>query len=438
MKLRGKTLASVVLAFFGMAGVLYVAMRAIFRLELMDLNFLWPVLALAGLLFGVLGWILLQRFVLQPVTDLSVEVKEISASQDFSRRLPIRSRDEIGNLSDGINHLLELLQKQQAERQRTQDLQRSITQVRTAADISRSISAIQEPQTLLHQAVDLIRERFNLYYAGVFLLDETGEYAVLKAGTGEAGQKMLAAGHKLVVGGDSLIGWATANRKARVSEETGQEDVQFKNPWLPLTRSELALPIQNGQELLGALTVQSVDPETFTQDDITVLQGTADSLAIALHNTRLFEQLQDSLSEIQNLNRQYLAQTWSKLPHSQQLDFSFEDPDSPEPKDSVRLPLALRDTVIGNLTLETASGQLSQEDEIFVTEITTQAALALENARLLEETQRRAEQERIISNLSAKVWSMNDIEAILSTALQELGDALEASEGVIRLEVADE
>ena len=173
MKLRGKTLAIVVLAFFGMAGVLYVAMRAIFRLELMDLNFLWPVLALSGLLFGVLGWILLQRFVLQPVTDLSVEVKEISASQDFSRRLPIRNRDEIGNLSDGINHLLELLQKQQAERQRTQDLQRSITQVRTAADISRSISTIQEPQALLHQAVDLIRERFNLYYAGVFLLDET-------------------------------------------------------------------------------------------------------------------------------------------------------------------------------------------------------------------------------------------------------------------------
>jgi GAF domain-containing protein/HAMP domain-containing protein len=438
MKLRGKTLAIVVLAYFGMAGVLYVATRAIFRFELLNLNFLWPVLALSGLFFGVLTWILLQRFVLQPLTGLSEEVKEISTGQDFSRRLPIRSRDEIGNLSDGINHLMELLQKQQAERQRTQDLQRSITQVRAAADISRSISAIKEPQALLHQAVDLIRERFNLYYAGVFLLDETGEYAVLKAGTGEAGQKMLAAGHKLVVGGDSLIGWATANRKARVSEETGQEDVQFKNPWLPLTRSELALPIQNGQELLGALTVQSVDPETFTQDDITVLQGTADSLAIALNNTRLFEQLQDSFSEIQNLNRQYLAQTWSKLPQGRHLDYSFEDPHSPEPKDSVRLPLALRDTVIGNLTLETASGQLSPEDEVFVTEITTQAALALENARLLEETQRRAEQERIISNLSAKVWSMNDIESILSTALQELGDALEASEGVIRLEVADE
>jgi GAF domain-containing protein len=438
MKLRGKTLAIVILAFFGMAGVLYIAMRTIFQFELKDLNFLWPVVTLSGLVFGVLIWILLQRFVLQPLTGLSVEVKDVSTSQDFSRRLPIRSRDEIGSLSEGINHLLEQLQKQQAERQLSQDLQRSITQVRIAADISRSISAIREPQALLYQAVDLIRDRFNLYFAGVFLLDETGEYAVLKAGTGEAAQKMLAADHKLVVGGDSLIGWTTANRKARVSEEAGQEDVHFKNPWLPLTRSELALPIQNGQELLGALNVQSVDPETFTQDDITVLQGIADSLAIALHNTRLFEQLQDSLSEIQKLNRQYLAQTWSKLPKGQHLDFSFEDPHSPEPKDSVRLPLALRDTVIGNLTLETAAGQLSPEDEAFVTEITTQAALALENARLLEETQRRAEQERIISNLSAKVWSMNDIEEILSTALQELGDALEASEGVISLEVADE
>ena len=120
------------------------------------------------------------------------------------------------------------------------------------------------------------------------------------------------------------------------------------------------------------------------------------------------------------------------------MDFTFEDPNAPEPKSSLQLPVALRDTVIGNLTLETSAGTLNPDDEAFVAEITTQVALALENARLLEETQRRAEQERIISNLSAKVWSMNDIEGILSAALRELGSAMKASEGVISLEVADE
>jgi methyl-accepting chemotaxis protein len=190
MKLRGKTLIILVLAFLGMASVLYVAMRSIFRLELSNVNFPWLVLALCGVFFGTLTWFLLQRFVLQSITSLSSEVKEISSSQDFSRRLPIRSRDEFGNLSEGINHLLELLQKQKDERQHAQDLQRSIGQVRTAAEISRLLSAIQEPQILLPQAVELIRERFNLYYAGIFLLDDTGEYAVLKAGTGEPGQKM--------------------------------------------------------------------------------------------------------------------------------------------------------------------------------------------------------------------------------------------------------
>lgn len=438
MKLRGKTLIVVVLAFLGMTGVLYVAIGWISRLEAPNANLAWLVLALSGLIFGTLTWILLQRYVLQSITSVSSEVKEISSSQDFSRRLPIRSHDEIGSLNDGINHLLELLQKQQDERQRAQDLQRSIRQVRTATEISILINAIHEPQTMLHQAVELICERFNFYYAGVFLLDESGEYAVLKAGTGEPGQKMLATGHRLVVGGDSLIGWVIANQQARTAEDASEDAIRFKNPLLPLTRSELALPLLKGQGLLGALTIQSVEPDAFDQDDIQVLQGIADGLAIALNNANQFAQLQENLNEIQNLNRQYLAKTWSKLPRGEHLDISFEDPASPDPKDAVQLPMALRDTVIGNLTLETAAGQLSPEDEAFVSEITTQAALALENARLLDETQRRAEQERIISKLSAKIWSMNNIESILATTLQELGSALGATEGDIRLEVDSE
>jgi GAF domain-containing protein/HAMP domain-containing protein len=437
MNLRSRSLAIILLTYAGMTAVILIATRVIFQSGLHQ-DFEYWALGLSGLLFGLFAWILLRRLILQPVAKVSVEVKEISSSQDFSRRLPVRSQDEIGSLNDEVNHLLELLQKQQVEWNRTQDLQRRITQLRTAAEISRLIGAIQEPQALLRQVADLIREQFNLYYVGVFLLDDHGEYAILKAGTGEAGQKMLASGHKLIVGGDSMIGWATANRKARIALDTGQEAVHFKNPWLPLTRSELALPILSSQELIGAITIQSVEPEAFDQDDITVLQGIADSLSIALHNARLFTQLQESLNEIQNLHRQYLAQTWSKLPQSQPLDYTFEDPSAPEPKSSLQLPVSLRDTVIGNLTLETSAGALNPDDEAFVAEITTQVALALENARLLEETQLRAEQERIISNLSAKVWSMNDIEGILSTALQELSSSMKASEGVICLEVADE
>lgn len=437
MNLRRKSLAIILLTYAGMTAVILIVTRVIFQSGLHQ-DFEYWALGLSGLLFGLLAWILLRRLILQPVAKVSVEVKEISSDQDFSRRLPVRSQDEMGSLNEEVNHLLELLQKQQVEWNRTQDLQRRITQLRTAAEISRLIGAIQEPQTLLHQVADLIRERFNLYYVGVFLLDDHGENAILKAGTGEAGQKLLASGHKLIVGGDSMIGWATGNRQARIALDTGQEAVHFKNPWLPLTRSELALPILSGQDLIGAITIQSVEPEAFDQDDITVLQGIADSLSIALHNAQLFTQLQESLNEIQNLHRQYLAQTWSNLPQSQPLNYTFEDPSAPEPKSSLQLPVALRDTVIGNLTLETSAGGLNPDDEAFVAEITTQVALALENARLLEETQLRAEQERIISNLSAKVWSMNDIEGILSTALQELSSSMKASEGVICLEVADE
>jgi methyl-accepting chemotaxis protein len=162
MKLPRKALAIVVLTFLGMTAILYALLQIMLRLGLLERDFIGWVFALSALLFGVLTWILLQRFVLRPVTNLSAEVNEISSSQDFSRRLPVRSQDEMGSLSREINHLLELLQKQQVEGDHTQDLQRRITQLRTAAEISRLIGAIQEPQSLLRQVADLMRERVNV------------------------------------------------------------------------------------------------------------------------------------------------------------------------------------------------------------------------------------------------------------------------------------
>ena len=257
MKLRAKTLAIVVVTFLVMTGVLFAFIRIVLRSGLLERDFVGWALILLGLVFGFLTWTLLQRFILQPVAHLSAEVKEISASQDFTRRVPVRSQDEMGSLSEEINHLLELLQKQQVEWNRTQDLQRRITQVRTAAEISRLIGAIQEPQSLLRQVADLIRERFNLYYVGVFLLDERQEYAILKAGTGEAGQKMLASGHKLIVGGDSMIGWATANHKARIALDTGQEAVRFKESLAPThpIRAGTAHPERRGSDRCANRTI---------------------------------------------------------------------------------------------------------------------------------------------------------------------------------------
>ncbi len=150
--------------------------------------------------------------------------------------------------------------------------------------VANNIASILDPQELLQKTVDIICDEFSFYYAGVFLLDEKNEYAVLKAGRGKAGDAMLSENHHLKVGGNSMIGMAISTQKARIALDVGEEAIHFSNPHLPNTRSEMALPLTVGANVLGAVTVQSVEESAFSDDDISTLQGMADQLAIAINN----------------------------------------------------------------------------------------------------------------------------------------------------------
>ncbi len=166
--------------------------------------------------------------------------------------------------------------------------ERRASLLQAGAQVSRNIISILDLDELLQKTVDLICKEFNFYYAGVFLIDETGEWAVLESGHGDAGRAMLEEGHRLKVGGLSMIGASTSRKKALIALDVGEEPVHFKNPHLPLTRSEMALPLVVNDEAIGALTVQSIEEAAFSEDDITALQAMADQLAIAIANARLY------------------------------------------------------------------------------------------------------------------------------------------------------
>ncbi len=317
--------------------------------------------------------------------------------------------------------------------ERTDDMMRRLTQLRTAVEVVQSVSSLLDPQELLQRVVTLLQERMNLYYAGIFLVDEYQQYAVLRAGTGEAGRRMLAAGHRLQIGGSSMIGWTVSNQKARIALDVGQEAVRFNNPVLPLTRSELAIPIRSSGKALGAMTIQSTQPNAFDDADIMVFQGVADSVAVAIENARLFQQTQQNLDEIRALNQQYLGAAWTEMVNIHgRLQYSYENP-SGSTGNEMSVPITLRDQVIGRITLSTAAGQLSEEERQLVEAITTQTALALESARLLEETQRRALQEEKVNTLTTQFSRAISIEEILKIALTELGQLPSVSEVAVHL-----
>ena len=182
--------------------------------------------------------------------------------------------------------------------ERTKTLERQAVQLQAATEVSRAVSSIFDVDELIQKAADLVRDRFDLYYVGLFLLDEERRFAVLHAGTGEAAQQMLATGHKLEVNNDSMIGWCIAHKEARIALQSGQNVAHFDNPLLPDTRSELALPLISQGDVIGAMTVQSEQDDAFNSEDINVLQTMADQLANGIEKARLYGQVQQRAREL--------------------------------------------------------------------------------------------------------------------------------------------
>ncbi|MCB0209402.1 MAG: GAF domain-containing protein [Anaerolineae bacterium] len=167
-----------------------------------------------------------------------------------------------------------------------------------AAEVSQNVTQIMDIDELLPKTVDIICDAYNFYYAGIFLVDEAREFAVLRAGRGKPGQIMIENNHKLAVGGNSMIGACTARNEARISLDVDTEKVWYPNPVLPETRSEMALPLAIGGRVIGAVTVQSTEAAAFSDEDISSLQAMANQLAIAIENAHQRQQLEEAHAEL--------------------------------------------------------------------------------------------------------------------------------------------
>ncbi|MBN1889040.1 MAG: GAF domain-containing protein [Thermoflexales bacterium] len=248
-------------------------------------------------------------YVLSPLATLQRNVEQVASGQ-LERSIELDRRDEFGGLARAINKLTANLRQSYLTME--QQVTARTAQLRAGAEIARAASSILDPQELLQQTIDLICDRFNYYYAAIFLLESAApaEKAVvrLRAGRGKAGQAMLATGHKFELGA-GMVGWVCANQQPRIALDVGADAVRFANPLLPDTRSEIALPLQVGGRILGALDVQSTQEAAFDDSDIVLLQGMADQIAVALENARLFAQAQSSLAR----NEQLITQIQESL-----------------------------------------------------------------------------------------------------------------------------
>jgi GAF domain-containing protein len=344
---------------------------------------------------------------------------------------------------------------------RTRDLERRARYLETTARVARDTSSVLDLQNLLTRVVTLVSERFGFYHTGIFLLDPTGEWAVLQSASSEGGQRMLARGHRLRVGEEGIVGYVTGQGKPRIALDVGADAVFFDNPYLPDTRSEMALPLRARGEIIGALDVQSKEPQAFSDEDVAVLQTLADQVAMAISNARLFQQAQESLEAERRAYGEINRQAWVELLHAQsnlgflsdrQGTFPAGDLWEPQmelvlrtgetaPRDgdgrSVAIPIKVRGEVIGVVDAQKPgeSSEWTAEEVALMETLAEQLGLALESARLYQDTQRRAEHERLTGEVTAHIRETLDLDTVLQTAVHDISEALGLAALDVRLDV---
>ncbi len=308
-------------------------------------------------------------------------------------------------------------------------------QVQRVNNIGRAVTAILDPNELLTRAVYLIGDEFECYYTAIFLTDITGRWAELKAATGDAGKVLRENKHHLDINGKSAISAAIRSKQARIALDTGVDPARFDNPLLPYTRSQIVLPLAVGDRIIGALEMHSTKENAFSQQEVDTYQNMANQITIALENSRLFTEAQQSLSEMSATQQQYLQGAWLSLASDQKLEYTLGN-NALAGKQEIEIPLTLRDQIIGHINMS-SSDEWTLEQKNLIESIATQAALALENARLVEESQSIATRERLVNDITSKVWASATMDSILQTTVRELGRALEAAEVDIEVSMSD-
>lgn len=338
--------------------------------------------------------------------------------------------------------------------------ERRARQFEAIAQVAKAAAANQSLEDLLAVLVQVIGEKFEYYHAGIFLLDENREYAELRAANSDGGRRMISRNHRLGIGQTGIVGFVSATGEPRIAFDVGTDAAFFNNPDLPDTHSEMALPLKVSGLTIGVLDIQSMDRNAFNEDDIEVLSTLADQVATAIQNARYYETTQEVVEEAQRVSGSYLRDSWRALQSQKDvlgviaedstlkiadknLDSSIlsrvaneskaviEDGEKP----SLAVPIRLAGTVAGVLNINLKEDHEWEKDEIDIASaVAERLSLALEAATLLETTQKRAEFERITSDITGKIGASSQFDAILRTAAEELSQALGGSDVLVQID----
>ena len=391
------------------------------------------IVSLLALVLGAILTYFISRTVSDPLRDLIAVFKAVEDG-DLSQRAKITATDEIAEVTMHFNRMVARLEELQTSLGK--QVEERTRLLRATNEMAKASSSILDPDDLLKRVITLFTEQFDYYYAAIYLLAPGEKWAELKEATGEAGKVLMQNRHRLEITGKSMVAGCIRDRSPRISQNTSEERQRVENPLLPYTRSEVAMPLIAGERVVGALNVQSTRAADFGLAVIETMQNMAGQIAIAMENARLFQEAQQRIKEMRAIQQQYLLEGWSSISMRQdELEYGIGESNETL-NQKIDTPISLRDQVIGQITLESGS-DWSGDQKNLVDAVATQAAIALENARLVSESRQIAVRERMLAEINSRIWASTTIDAVLQTAVKELGRRLDASSATIELSLDD-
>jgi len=406
--------------------------------------------------------LLLYQIIVPPLKNIREVVRAITRGNFDEPLNTVNRADEIGSLSNAIVDMRQHVQTL------TEDMNRRLRErnrdLRVTQDIARTIAAERDLNILMDNVVNLIVANFpSIYHAQIFLVDNAGERAILRASTGKIGRNLLQRGHNLAVGSVSVIGQVTELGEVMIARDTSESDVHRENEFLTETLAELAIPLQSGGRIIGALDVQSKQRDSFDEDQVSALQTLADQITIAIENARLFEESARSLAQLERDRSLNTHQAWQQYIYSQRQQtmqkqagqstaYDFEalrqaainSGKSVVGKSTERdtipfaVPINLRGVTLGVVEYELRESEFNYNKVLLAEELVNRLAVSLDNARLFQDTQQTTQRERLVNDISTKLTGHNDIQAIIQTAIREVGQALGTPQVAVRLQIADQ
>jgi GAF domain-containing protein/HAMP domain-containing protein len=425
-------------------------------------------LAAAVVLLAWLVGLVVTRRITRPWRELADTAAQMAAG-DLNLRAKVEREDEVGRLAQSINQLTSQLNQLNSEHneslaKQTAELEKRSNQFRLATQVIREIGQLNDLDELLTRAALLVQDRFDFYHAGIYLLDERGEFAILKSTAGAAGPELLQQGYRQKDDEAGLIGIAASSRQACSAFKRDGETRYFDNPLLPDSQSRAVLPLRIGERVAGLLDLHSTREDDFEADTVEILQSLADQLAVAVDKVHLLGEMQESVRKLEAAYGEYTAGTWQSFvqrtrrlrglryrglkaePPSGMTAEALEalqgqrtilgerqtEPGSETLRNTLAIPMKLRGQTLGVVNVEFEGYRPTPETVTFYEEVTERLALALDNVRLIEETNLRSEQLKLLQEITAAAASHVNLEDLFEDITARIREGFEADHcGVI-------